>query len=93
MISKNGCDWFHWVLTYFSLKMEFFWKKMIKRDELCDSHVFVVFSRWDVHAYSTALICDLSVCLVEALEFVYLVLVNCLNCFKGYKLRDELCRK
>ena len=34
MISKNGCDWFHWVLTCFALKMEFF-GKVIKRDGLC----------------------------------------------------------
>ena len=26
MISKNGCDWFHWASTCFALKMEFFWK-------------------------------------------------------------------
>ena len=26
MISKNGCEWFHWVLTYFALKMAFFLK-------------------------------------------------------------------
>jgi hypothetical protein len=26
MISKNGYDWFQWVLTCFALKMEFFWK-------------------------------------------------------------------
>jgi len=33
MISKNGYDWFHRVVTCFVLKMEFF-GKMIKRDEL-----------------------------------------------------------
>jgi hypothetical protein len=26
MISKNGCDWFHQVLTCFALKMGFFLK-------------------------------------------------------------------
>ena len=26
MISKNGCDWFHQVLTCFALKMGFFCK-------------------------------------------------------------------
>ena len=26
MISKNGCDWFHQVLTCFALKMRFFCK-------------------------------------------------------------------
>ena len=26
VISKNGFDWFHWELTCFALKMEFFWK-------------------------------------------------------------------
>ena len=92
MISKNGCGWFDWVLTYFALKMEFFWKND-KRNELCDSHDFVVFSRWNVHAYLTALICDLSVCLVEALVFDYLVLSNCLNCFKVVKGETNLVEK
>jgi hypothetical protein len=75
MISKNGCDRFQWVLTYFSLKMEFS-GKVIKRDKLCDFDDFVVVGRWNAHVYSTALICDLSVYIVEALEFVYLVLVQ-----------------
>jgi hypothetical protein len=26
MISKNGCDWFHQVLTRFALKIAYFWK-------------------------------------------------------------------
>jgi hypothetical protein len=34
MISKNGCDWFHRVLTYFALKMEFFWKSDKERRTL-----------------------------------------------------------
>ena len=36
------------------MKWDYF-EKVIKRDELCDFHVFVVFSRWNVHVYSTAL--------------------------------------
>jgi len=31
---KNGCDWFHWVLTCFTLKMEFFWKNDKERRTL-----------------------------------------------------------
>jgi hypothetical protein len=34
MSSKNGCDYFHWVLTYFALKMEFFWKSDKERRTL-----------------------------------------------------------
>jgi hypothetical protein len=75
MVSKNGCDWFHQVLTCFALKKGFSWK-VIKRDELCDSHELVVFSRWNVIVYSTALICSLEVYLLEALDLVYLVLVQ-----------------
>jgi len=41
--------------------------KMIKRDEPCDFYDFVVFGRWSAHVYSTALICDLSLYIVEAL--------------------------
>jgi hypothetical protein len=26
MVSKNGCDWFHQVLTCFALRIAFFWK-------------------------------------------------------------------
>jgi len=69
MISKNGCDWFHWVLTCFALKMEFFWKSDKER-RTCDFDDFVEASRWNTHVYSTALICDLSVYIVEALDLV-----------------------
>ena len=34
MISKNGCDWFLWVLTCFALEMEFFWKSENERRTL-----------------------------------------------------------
>jgi len=34
MISKNGCDWFLWVLTCFDMKMEFFWKSDNERRTL-----------------------------------------------------------
>jgi hypothetical protein len=53
---------------------------VIKRDELCDSHDFVVFIRRNVNVYSTALICGLEVYLVEALDLVYLVLVQFIYC-------------
>ena len=66
MISKNGYDWFHWVVTCFALKMEFFWKNDKER-WTCD---FVEVSRWNTHVYSTALICNLSVYIVEALDLV-----------------------
>jgi hypothetical protein len=46
------------------------------RDELGEFYDFVVFSRWKVNVYSTALICGLEVYLVEALNLVYLVLVQ-----------------
>ena len=75
MISKNGCDWFHWVLTCLLWKWNSF-GKVIKRDELYDFDDFVVVCRWNAHVYSTTLICDLSVYIVEALEFVYLDLVQ-----------------
>jgi len=70
MISKRCCDWFHWVLTSFARKWNSF-GNVTKRDELCDFDDFVVVCRWNAHVYSTTLICDLSVCIVEALEFVY----------------------
>ena len=92
MISKKGCDWFHWVLTCFALEMEFFWKR-IKRDELCDFYDFVAFSRWNAHVYSTALICDLSVYIVEALELVYLVLIQLSQLFQICKMIDKVCQK
>jgi hypothetical protein len=78
MISKNGCDWFHQVLTCFALKMWFFCK-MIKWDELCDFHDFIVFSRWIAKVYLTVLICSLGEYLVEALDLVDLVLLNQLH--------------
>ena len=34
MISKNGCDWFFWVVTCFALIMEFFWKSDNQRRTL-----------------------------------------------------------
>jgi len=69
MISKNGYDWFHRVVTCFVLKMEFFWKNDKER-RTCDFEDFVEVSRWDTHVYSTALLCDLSVYIVEALDLV-----------------------
>ena len=90
MISKNGCDWFHWDLTCFALKMAFLWK-MLKRDELCDFRDFVVFSWWNVHVYSTALICDLSVYIVEALKFFCLVLIQLPQLILSGKTIGELC--
>jgi hypothetical protein len=84
MISKNGCDWFQWGLTCFALKMEFFWKSNKERQTLW-FYDFVIVGRWNAHVYSTALICDLSVYIVDALEFIYLVLVNCFNCFEVAK--------
>jgi hypothetical protein len=67
-------------LTCFALKRGISWK-MIKRDELRDFHDFVVFSRWNVTVCSTALICDLEVYLVEALDLVYLILVQSFQLF------------
>ena len=49
---------------------------MIKRDELCDFDDIVVVGQWNAHVYSTSFIYDLSVYIVEALEFVYVVLVQ-----------------
>ena len=34
MISKNSCDWFHWVSTCFALKMELLWKSDKERRTL-----------------------------------------------------------
>jgi len=34
MISKNGYDWFQWVLICYSFKMTFFWKNDIERRTL-----------------------------------------------------------
>jgi len=66
-----------------SLSFNLFWfekwnsfGKVIKRDELCDFDDFVIVVPWNEHVYSTALICDLSVYIVEALEFVYFILVQ-----------------
>jgi hypothetical protein len=75
MISKNGCDWFHWVLTCFALKMRLR-GKMLKRDEFVLFYDSVVISRWNAHVYSNVLICGLGVYIVEALDLVYLVLVH-----------------
>ena len=47
---------------------------MIPWDELGEFYDSIVFSRWNAHVYSTALICGLSVYIVEALDLVYLVL-------------------
>ena len=82
MISKNGCDLFHWVLTCFYLKVEFFWKR-IKGDEPCDFYDFVALGRWNAHVYSIVLICDLNVYIVEALELVCLVLIQLSQLFQG----------
>jgi len=64
-----------------------------KQYELCDFYDFLVFGRWNVHVYSTALICDLSVYIVEALELVCLVLIQLSQLFQSCKMIDELCRK
>ena len=48
--------------------------KMIPWDELGEFYDSIVFSRWNTHVYSTALICGLGVYIVEALDLVYLVL-------------------
>jgi len=68
-IFKNGYDWFHWVVTCFVVKMGFFWKNDKER-QTCDFEDFVEVSWWDTHVYSTALLCDISVYIVEALDLV-----------------------
>jgi len=69
VISKNSYDWCHQVVTCFVLKMEFFWKSDKER-RTCDFDNFVEVGQWNAHVYSTALICDLSVYIVEALDLV-----------------------
>jgi len=60
--------------------------------KLYDFDDFVVVGRGNAHVYPTTLICDLSVYIVEALEFVYLVLVQLFQLFSSCKMRNELCR-
>jgi len=45
MISENGYDWFHSVVTCFALKMKFFWKNDKER-RTCDFDDFVKVSRF-----------------------------------------------
>ena len=45
------------------------------------------------YIYSTTLICDLSVYIVDALKFIDLVFVQLFQLFLSCKMRDELCRK
>jgi len=52
-----------------ALKMEFFWKNDKER-RTCDFEDFVEVGRWDTHVYFTAIICDLGVYIVEALDLV-----------------------
>jgi len=49
--------------------MEFFWKNDKER-RTCDFEDFVEVGRWDTHVYFTAIICDLGVYIVEALDLV-----------------------
>ena len=49
--------------------MEFFWKNDKER-RTYDFEDFVEVGWWDTHVYSTALIFDLSVYIVEALDLV-----------------------
>jgi len=66
---------------------------MISWDELGEFYDSIVLGQWNAHVYSTTLICDLSVYIVEALEFDYLVLVQLFQLFSICKMRNELCRK
>jgi hypothetical protein len=63
---------------------------MNNRDELWEFHDFVVFNQWNAIVFPTELICGLEVYLVEALNLVYLVLVQKLQLFQNGEFRDEI---
>jgi len=50
--------------------------KSDKERRTCNFDDFVEVGWWNTHVYSTTLIRDLSVYIIEALEFIYLVLVQ-----------------
>jgi len=56
-----------------SWKLEFLWN-LVKWYELCKTLEFKWFELWDVDLYTTALICDLCIYLVEVSKRVWFVL-------------------